>query len=524
MIENSIASVAGRHWDVIVVGAGTVGLFIAFALAERDMNVLCLESGGFSFDTQAQALNDAIISGVPHVGVSDARARVIGGTSTMWGGQLARFTRADIESGSSMGRPDWPITYDELEPWYHETAKLLDMSGYDLDHEVTLRRIFGNQLPITDAIEFYATYWLKTPNFSKFYNQKIKKNKNVVVVPFAQVVALNTTSNVGKVESVTIVDRELSKYKITGKNVILSNGTLEISRLLLASSCKENRPAWSTNSFIGVYFQDHLDVECGELTINNYKRFSHFFENAVVNGTKVQPKLRLTQQEMLGKQILNVGGSIRFQSSLTEDINYLKTMVKSFAQPALGISGLSNLPKHITGLLKIWGPLAWHYIKNRRIMAFMDGGVYLRAHMEQRPLFESRISLDHSQADYFGMPKLNLAWQVDWETQMRSLQAFCHAVDDFMQKHDFGRLAVFKEIVEGDLQYLQTHYRDSFHQCGGAIMSSSANSGVVDKNCKVHETENLFIAGSAVFPSSSYANPTFTALALANRLANHIAV
>ena len=53
-------------------------------------------------------------------------------------------------------------------------------------------------------------------------------------------------------------------------------------------------------------------------------------------------------------------------------------------------------------------------------------------------------------------------------------------------------------------------------------MSSSEQDGVVDSNCRVFGTNNLFVAGAAVFPSSSFANPTFTAMALANRLSHHL--
>ena len=49
-------------------------------------------------------------------------------------------------------------------------------------------------------------------------------------------------------------------------------------------------------------------------------------------------------------------------------------------------------------------------------------------------------------------------------------------------------------------------------------MSLSARSGVVDANCKVHGVENLFIAGSSVFPTSGHANPTWTIIALTLRL------
>jgi len=53
-------------------------------------------------------------------------------------------------------------------------------------------------------------------------------------------------------------------------------------------------------------------------------------------------------------------------------------------------------------------------------------------------------------------------------------------------------------------------------------MSNDPKHGVVDKDCKVHGVQNLFIAGSSVFPTTGSANPTFTIVALAIRLASHL--
>ena len=65
--------------------------------------------------------------------------------------------------------------------------------------------------------------------------------------------------------------------------------------------------------------------------------------------------------------------------------------------------------------------------------------------------------------------------------------------------------------------------RDTNHHCGGLRMSKTVADGVTDVNLKVHNCDNLYIAGAATFPSSSFANPTFTAMALAVRLAEHLA-
>ena len=54
-------------------------------------------------------------------------------------------------------------------------------------------------------------------------------------------------------------------------------------------------------------------------------------------------------------------------------------------------------------------------------------------------------------------------------------------------------------------------------------MAERPDEGVVDPNCRVHGTENLYVAGGSVFPTGSAANPTFTIVAMAHRLADHLA-
>jgi choline dehydrogenase-like flavoprotein len=58
---------------------------------------------------------------------------------------------------------------------------------------------------------------------------------------------------------------------------------------------------------------------------------------------------------------------------------------------------------------------------------------------------------------------------------------------------------------------------------GGARIGADPGEGVVDGDLRVFGTGNLFVAGAAVFPSGSFANPTLTALALGLRLADHLA-
>ena len=62
----------------------------------------------------------------------------------------------------------------------------------------------------------------------------------------------------------------------------------------------------------------------------------------------------------------------------------------------------------------------------------------------------------------------------------------------------------------------------SYHHIGTTRMATNPRHGVVDANCRVHGTANLYVAGSSVFPTAGNANPTLTIVALAIRLAEHL--
>ena len=86
------------------------------------------------------------------------------------------------------------------------------------------------------------------------------------------------------------------------------------------------------------------------------------------------------------------------------------------------------------------------------------------------------------------------------------------------------RRAGLEEAFHNNQILADTNWRSQFseynHPAGTTRMSDSANEGVVDRNCRVHEVKGLYIAGSSVFPTAGHANPTLMIVALAIRLAD----
>ena len=117
--------------------------------------------------------------------------------------------------------------------------------------------------------------------------------------------------------------------------------------------------------------------------------------------------------------------------------------------------------------------------------------------------------------DALNMNRLVLDWKVGSEVT-RTLTRLHQVLDVHLRRKGLGRYA--NDCSEKD----DVSYLDAAHHMGTTRMSRSARSGVVDPDCRVHGVDNLFIAGSSIFPTSGHANPTWTIVALTLRLCDHL--
>jgi choline dehydrogenase-like flavoprotein len=133
---------------------------------------------------------------------------------------------------------------------------------------------------------------------------------------------------------------------------------------------------------------------------------------------------------------------------------------------------------------------------------------------EHAPNSQSRIYLSHER-DRLQMNRLVLDWKVGSE-ETKSLIRLQELVNSSLKKAQTGYLDNTSQPLS-DLRYT-----DASHHIGTTRMSDDPRTGVVDRDCRVRGIRNLFIAGSSIFPTSGYANPTLTIVAVAIRLAEHL--
>jgi choline dehydrogenase-like flavoprotein len=151
-------------------------------------------------------------------------------------------------------------------------------------------------------------------------------------------------------------------------------------------------------------------------------------------------------------------------------------------------------------------------------------GASLAVEWEQEPIWSNHVRLSKTKRDRFGIPLTELHWKKtdrDLATLQKSLVHF----NDYVIARNLGRIKFFDWVFgkDGFPDYRLTGDDGAgYHHMGGTRMADTVKHGVVDSNCRVFGQDNLYIAGSSVFPSGGAANPTLTIVQLSLRLAEHL--
>lgn len=509
----------GRNADdaVVIVGGGTIGLFLAVQLANAGKEVVVIESGGRQlggFDSSS-----FMSIGRKHGGIRVGRSRSLGGTSNLWGGQLVEFQSVDFAGRPWLPGSRWPISREDVAPFYKRAYSLLGLDGPALDDGAVWRGIGLAPPAFANGLESFLTRWLRVPSMYVKFRTRLADDPRIRLL--LGHTAIGFEGEGPRITAVRAISPDGVAISIRGSEFVLSAGTLETVRLLLHSSLDPGWTCpWRDNANVGARFQDHLGGRVAELEPLDRRRFLQAFGTIAWKGDKYQPKARLAERVLEEQDILNVQGMVAFESSFSENLVYLKQFLKA-AIYSREFSGARDVFLNSAGCLKYMLPLMWTYVVDHRIFVPSGSKVALVIQSEQFPVETSKISIDPSVKDRLGMSQLILDWRIQGNAEFDSIRDFSIRLADSLEVAGLARANLDPKLRDGDMSFLEA-LRDTNHQSGGAIMAESAEHGVVDRNLRVFGTSNLFVASPAVFRTNSNANVTFTAMALSLRLCDHL--
>jgi choline dehydrogenase-like flavoprotein len=189
-----------------------------------------------------------------------------------------------------------------------------------------------------------------------------------------------------------------------------------------------------------------------------------------------------------------------------------------------------SIAQHLWNVLRDAPAVSWfvpsffvrRYVNRRRLPGFFvysaSNTYALHYHAEQVPNPESRIALS-DERDQIGMRRAVIDLRYS-EQDIDSVIRTHRLLDGYLRRLGAGQLAYWYDDLPSAVM---RQAADGLHQIGTTRMAQAPSDGVVDPDCRVHGTRNLYVCSSSVFPTSGQANCTLPTLALAARLAAHLA-
>jgi choline dehydrogenase-like flavoprotein len=526
---------ADSTYDVCVIGSGAAGGIVTKELCEAGAKVILLEAGvevpplkfrshcwpyempyrGYRKEKQElyypSDLDNSFRSESLE-GVSVDRIRVLGGRTVHWNAVVLRYAPSDFQERTLNGiEDDWPLTYEQLAPYYERIERMIGVCGED-DHleilpagssymppppfrcseqilkreaaklgipviavrKALLTRPYDNRpschycghcMDGCDVSAIFSTPSSMLPKARRTGNLTLRQNS------LAREILVDAE---GRAHSVSIIDRTTrTEQQIKARIFVVCCATVETARLLLNSRSSSNFRTGLANSsgVVGRYLSGHI----GD-TINIYL------------------------DELAGRPSTNIDGCLdhvlipRYKTKSPEGTFDFQVNYSGYMFPFQAYS------------VKGYGSKFKNKVREMQPGFLMFGGfgkVKADAH--------NRITVDNSTKDVYGIPIAVLHFQYS-----------------DLDKAVYSEMRKTVDELSGQLKGQVTkQFRDrpggfASHEVGTVRMGRDPRTSALNSYCQSHDIKNLFVTDGSTFTTSSEKNPTLTIMALSLRAADYI--
>lgn len=506
--------------DVCIIGSGAAGFACAVSLLNTGLRVLVVESGLSAPHGPITALHQGEVSHQPHGGMHEGRAWVVGGTTTKWGGQALPFMAEDFGPRPHVPGSGWPLAASELAPYYQKAERILGTDptvpfGYQPWADWRVRQPAFS----ADSIELLVTKWCQVPNFAQQHGDKIGQSATVTLLRNATVTELLPTADGGAVQAIQIRSVEGRAGLITARYVVAAAGAIETVRLFLNSTAFGREGLGNEYGLVGKYFQDHVAAVVGQVQPASRKWLHDLFDPFYRHGFKYLPRLRFSPKLAEELRVLHASAQLIFPAEPRNPLAVSKRLLATLRRrqlPRAEDLKVVASPRLLLTMAK--GLLRWKI--GRRGSSAGTGPIWLEVHSEQEPQADSYLTLS-TETDALQMPRVRLHWTIS-DLTISTIRAVAALLQKEFVQAGLGTVELLPWLTDTAADP-RRWLADTFHQMGGLRMGTDATQGVVDSSCKVFGLSNLYVGSSAVFPTSSFSNPTMTVIALAIRISEEVA-
>lgn len=506
----SASATAGRPdqpYDVCIVGSGPAGITVARNLP-KSLKVALVEAGGFDYEADAQKSYEGETSGLPPDYLSTTRSRMFGGSSFCWGGVCRPLDAYDLERKDWLDASvAWPFARDELLPYYERASKLLGLQSFFADDRE--RKALTRDSTHSEGLVLIPFQHSEpTMRFGTEFRDELVRAENITVFLHANAMAFDSAPG-GDVRALEVVDKAKQRSTINARFFVLATGGIENARILLNSTNAHQAGLGNRHEQLGRYFMSHTPIwGAGQIVFADSP--ARAMESRI-RAMKGRICLSLSDEVKRRERLLNLGLALQYGRR--------QRLYRGERQVAMLRGQLLKLG---IGLNLGAGADGNNDFVERAIASFAKSTGHGEAALfsffalpEAVPDPDNRVTLSSGTDDH-GIRRVSVRFRTS-EQEAQNLERSLGLIASRLGGQALGRIR-----IEFNTHDPAARIADQHHM-GTTRMHDDPKRGVVDRDSIVHGTRNLYVAGSSVFPSAGFANPTFTIIALAHRIADHLA-
>ena len=537
--------------DVVVVGAGPIGIVTALELARSGVQVALIESGLERTDQAAQGLAtfDSRQDDYFHSRSELTVRRQVGGTTALWGGRCVKFDPIDFEDRPITAQAPWPIGYEDVEPYLQRACDwaVCGQAAFnardipDVAHRDMVVGLPDGEVRTTDLER-----WSLPTRFGREYRAALRDAPCLTVWTGLTCTEIVTTEAGASVDHLVVKTLDGREGRVVAADYVIATGGLEATRLLLASDRHHPAGLGNAGGHLGRWYMAHVEGRVARVhfatdqviygyerdnegvyvrrrfTVDPDRQREFGMPNAAVwlvnppisdpaHGSGILSGVYLTLISPVGRFML--AGGIR------------EAHTKTDGSPRI-LAHLRNIVRDLFPSIRFAVTFCYARFlrKGRKAPGFFvksaDNRYLLQYHGEHLPHWESRVELA-DERDALGMRRIRTHMHFS-DADYQSVRKAIVAIDEHLRRHGVGYVEWLTDDVEGSVRAFMGE-KAGFHQAGTTRMSKTPQGGVVDPHLQVHGVCGLYVASTSVLPTSSQANPTLLGIALGVRLAERLA-
>jgi len=505
--------------DICIIGAGAAGVTLAREFIGTGRKVCILEGGGRFRSRKSQSVYEGESVG-QHYELSTTRSRFYGGSTNCWGGFCRPLSEQDFSRRSWVENSGWPISHDELMRYMGRASEVCSVRDDSYDMEEWCARLNDEHLTPLPLVGDRVVTEVSQRSPQRFlgakYRKEIAASPDVAVYMHANAIRIQADPDNGKViRHVDAATFSGKRLRFKANTYILATGGIENARMLLLSDDVVENGLGNRSGLVGRFFMEHPRITSGKIVFNQPFNPDFYDSGYCYFRAPIIAYLALSEETRKREQLLGYKAYIEtmYQGETSPGVTMFRDMYLDLRQQVV--------PENMIG--KLWQaakelPNIYKFIVGKRLRnpKYIDHYRLVNI-LEPSPLPESRVTLGN-ETDRLGLRRTRLDWRLSQkvaDTLLRSQQI----IDEELRASGIGRLEIEPAVLEGRLP---AEVEWVWHHMGTTRMDPSAEKGVVDTDCKVHGVDNLYVAGSSVFPSVGYDMPTINIIALSLRLADHL--